>query len=38
MDYSSSAENHRMPMIIEHLTTDEEYADSVKYVKTVLNH
>ena len=26
-------ENPDMPMIIEHLTTDEEYASSVRYVK-----
>jgi hypothetical protein len=29
----ASAENPHMPMIIEHLTTDEEYVASVKYVK-----
>ncbi|MBO7140925.1 MAG: sugar phosphate isomerase/epimerase [Prevotella sp.] len=29
----ASAENPRMPMIIEHLTTDEEYVASVKYVR-----
>lgn len=28
----AEAENPDMPMIIEHLTTDEEYAESVKYV------
>lgn len=32
----ASAENHRMPMIIEHLTTDEEYAESVEYVTSLL--
>ena len=26
-------ENPQMPMIIEHLTTDEEYAASVRYVQ-----
>lgn len=30
-------ENPDMPMIIEHLTTDEEYAASVKYVRKRLN-
>ena len=29
----ASAENPRMPMIIEHLDTDEEYLESVKYVQ-----
>ena len=29
----ASAENPCMPMIIEHLETDQEYFDSVKYVK-----
>lgn len=29
------AENPSMPMIIEHLTTDEEYAASVSYVQTL---
>jgi L-ribulose-5-phosphate 3-epimerase UlaE len=29
----ASAENPHMPMIIEHLTTDEEYVASVKYVR-----
>ena len=29
----ASAENPCMPMIIEHLDTDQEYFDSVKYVK-----
>ena len=29
----ASAENTRMPMIIEHLTTDEEYEASVRYVQ-----
>ena len=29
----ADAENPRMPMIIEHLTTDEEYEASVKYVQ-----
>lgn len=33
----ASAENPCMPMIIEHLETDEEYAESVGYVKSVLN-
>lgn len=28
----ATAENPQMPMIIEHLNTDEEYAESVKYV------
>lgn len=32
----ASAESPRMPMIIEHLTTDEEYVSSVKYVKSIL--
>ena len=31
----ASAENPEMPMIIEHLTTDEEYAASVKYVRSL---
>lgn len=31
----ASAENPRMPMIIEHLTTDEEYVASVEYVRSV---
>ena len=30
-----SAENHCMPMIIEHLDTDEEYVASVRYVRNV---
>ena len=29
----STAENPRMPMIIEHLTTDDEYVMSVQYVR-----
>ena len=29
----ADAENLKMPMIIEHLTTDEEYASSVRYVQ-----
>lgn len=29
----SDAEDPRMPMIIEHLTTDDEYAASVRYVR-----
>ncbi|MCR4569740.1 MAG: sugar phosphate isomerase/epimerase [Bacteroidales bacterium] len=29
----ASTENPRMPMIIEHLLTDEEYLESVKYVQ-----
>ena len=29
----ATAENPRMPMIIEHLTTDEEYVASVQYVR-----
>ncbi|SEP68266.1 Sugar phosphate isomerase/epimerase [Treponema bryantii] len=29
----ASAEDPQMPMIIEHLTTDEEYLESVKYVR-----
>ena len=33
----ADAENPRMPMIIEHLTTDEEYAASVRYVKERLS-
>ena len=33
----STAENPRMPMIIEHLTTDDEYVASVKYVKDRLS-
>ena len=32
----AEAENKAMPMIIEHLTTDEEYAASVKYVRELL--
>ena len=32
----ASAENPRMPMIIEHLDTDEEYLESVKYVQQCL--
>ena len=33
----ADAENPKMPMIIEHLTTDEEYAASVRYVKERLS-
>ena len=33
----ASAENPRMPMIIEHLTTDEEYVASVQYVRERLS-
>lgn len=33
----ANAANPRMPMIIEHLTTDEEYVASVKYVRERLN-
>lgn len=29
----ATSENPEMPMIIEHLTTDEEYLESVKYVR-----
>jgi L-ribulose-5-phosphate 3-epimerase UlaE len=29
----ATTENPRMPMIIEHLTTDEEYVASVQYVR-----
>lgn len=32
----ANAENQNMPMIIEHLTTDKEYEDSVKYVTKLL--
>jgi len=32
----ATAENPRLPMIIEHLTTDEEYEASVKYVRDTL--
>ena len=32
----ATAENPRMPMIIEHLDTDEEYEASVKYVRSFL--
>ena len=31
----ASAENPSLPMIVEHLTTDEEYVSSVRYVRTV---
>ena len=31
----ATAEDPKMPMIIEHLTTDNEYADSVAYVKKI---
>ena len=33
----ANATNPHMPMIIEHLTTDEEYVASVKYVRERLN-
>ena len=33
----ATRENPDMPMIIEHLTTDEEYIQSVKYVQNRLN-
>ena len=33
----ASAENVSMPMIIEHLTTDEEYAASVRYIQELLH-
>lgn len=33
----ANAENQNMPMIIEHLTTDKEYEDSVKYVSNLLS-
>ena len=33
----ATAENPCMPMIIEHLTTDEEYVESVKYVRERLD-
>ena len=33
----ATAENPRMPMIIEHLTTDEEYVDSVRYIRERLS-
>ena len=32
----ATAENPRMPMIIEHLTTDEEYVASVQNVRVML--
>ena len=34
----ATAEDSEMPMIIEHLTTDEEYIQSVEYVKERLNY
>ena len=34
----ATAENPCMPMIIEHLTTDEEYVASVKYVRERLSY
>ena len=34
----ATAENPRMPMIIEHLTTDEEYVASVQYVSERLSN
>ena len=33
----ASAENPRMPMIIEHLDADEEYVSSVRYVRQRLS-
>ena len=33
----ATIENPRMPMIIEHLTTDEEYVASVQYVRDRLS-
>ena len=33
----ATAEDPQMPMIIEHLTTDEEYLQSVEYVKKRLS-
>lgn len=33
----ANAENPDLPMIIEHLTTDEEYAASVRYVQNLLD-
>ena len=33
----ASAENPRMPMIIEHLATDEEYVASVRYIRERLS-
>lgn len=33
----ATAEDPQMPMIIEHLTTDKEYSDSVAYVKSIHN-
>jgi hypothetical protein len=35
--YLGSAEDSQMPMIIEHLTTDQEYIESVEYVKKRLS-
>ncbi|MBR5054163.1 MAG: sugar phosphate isomerase/epimerase [Bacteroidales bacterium] len=34
----ATAENHRMPMIIEHLDTDEQYEASVRYVESLLGN
>ena len=34
----ATAENPCMPMIIEHLTTDEEYVASVQYVRDRLSN
>ena len=34
----ATAESPHTPMIIEHLTTDEEYVSSVRYVKSVLTN
>lgn len=33
----ATSEDPQMPMIIEHLTTDKEYVDSVAYVKSILS-
>ena len=33
----ATEESPKMPMIIEHLSTDEEYLDSLKYVQKRLN-
>ena len=33
----ATAEDPQMPMIIEHLTTDEEYIQSVEYVRKRLS-
>ena len=34
----ATAENPHMPMIIEHLTTDEDYVASVQYVRERLSN